>query len=186
MDVQVLESMLRLGCFCCYVGHGTIALFRLEWNGWIKFMRIAGFSDKESYIVMPAIGLLDILLALVTFFDVVPMASCWMVVWAFATALMRLLAGRSILGLLGFVERAANWMCPFALLYIHLHNGLAKEKSVVGKMADSVYNVHNEETALICMNGMFAFLAVFCVLLHIRNLITWAVSGGTDTGKKAK
>lgn len=32
--LELAEWVLRIGCFGCFVGHGWIAAFKLEFSGW--------------------------------------------------------------------------------------------------------------------------------------------------------
>merc|ERR1712216_321390 len=64
---------------------------------------------------MPIIGWMDVLLALATLIRPVELFSAWMTAWAFAPM--------SDNALWGFVERAANWACPLALLCLQKSEG---------------------------------------------------------------
>eukprot|EP00629_Pelagomonadales_sp_RCC1024_P013078 CAMPEP_0119261556 /NCGR_PEP_ID=MMETSP1329-20130426/1584_1 /TAXON_ID=114041 /ORGANISM="Genus nov. species nov., Strain RCC1024" /LENGTH=198 /DNA_ID=CAMNT_0007261121 /DNA_START=193 /DNA_END=788 /DNA_ORIENTATION=- len=119
-----LELILRIGCCGCFFGHGFIAAYKLEFGGWSKFMYAAGFREKEAHLIMPIIGWMDLVLAVQTLVYPLELCTAWMVVWAFSTALVRPFSAGwekassplSSNALWGFVERAANWGCPLALL----------------------------------------------------------------------
>lgn len=127
------ETILRVGAFGCFVGHGWIAAMKLEFGGWSKFMAAAGFSEAEAHAVMPVIGWMDIALGAVTLLRPNQLCSAWMVSWAFNTALVRPFsagwarasAPMSDNALWGFVERASNWACPLALLALQCADGYA-------------------------------------------------------------
>jgi hypothetical protein len=137
------EALLRIGCFGCFLGHGWIAAYKLEFAGWGKFMAAAGFRPDEAEKIMPLIGWMDVALAVVTLLRPMELFSAWMVVWAFSTALVRpvsagwdrALAPLSDNALWGFVERAANWVCPLALLCIQKSKGYTPA-ALVGDLGD--------------------------------------------------
>jgi hypothetical protein len=116
-----VDLILRVGIFGTFIGHGLIAL---QVNpSWIPYLTAVGFSPRVAQEIMPFIGALDIVLAIWVLFKPNKYVLIWMVIWGFATALMRPFSGESILG---FVERAANWATPLALLllrYIHTKKG---------------------------------------------------------------
>jgi hypothetical protein len=115
---MTVETILRVGCFGIFFGHGYIAAFKLEFGGWSKFMRAGGFTDEEAHVLMPLIGYKDVALALLTLACPMTLLLDWMVAWAFSTALMRPFSGGLIWG---FVERAGNFCCPLALLHMLVH-----------------------------------------------------------------
>eukprot|EP00941_MAST-03F_sp_MAST-3F-sp1_P005502 g5502.t1 len=107
-----VELILRVGCFGCFLGHGWIAAWKLEFGSWGKFMEAAGFRESEAQILMPLIGCMDLVLALITLLRPMELITAWMVVWALSTAIVRpFTAGlhRSInpfdQAIWGFVER---------------------------------------------------------------------------------
>ena len=124
--IELVEVMLRVGAFGCFIGHGWIAAWKLEFSGWKKFMFAAGFTEKEAHLLMPVIGWMDIVLATITLIQPTELTSAWMVVWAFSTAmirpfsagLQRALDPMNDNALWGFVERAANWAVPLCLLIL--------------------------------------------------------------------
>ena len=126
-----VEAILRIGACGCFIGHGWIAAMKLEFSGWKKFLFSAGFSEAEAHVLMPIIGWMDVLLALATLIRPVELFSAWMTAWAFSTALVRpfsagaarAFAPMSDNALWGFVERAANWACPLALLCLQKADG---------------------------------------------------------------
>ena len=131
MSLLNVEAILRIGACGCFIGHGWIAAFKLEFSGWKKFLFSAGFSEAEAHVLMPIIGWMDVLLALATLIRPVELFSAWMAAWAFSTALVRpfsagaarAFAPMSDNALWGFVERAANWACPLALLCLQKADG---------------------------------------------------------------
>lgn len=75
---------------------------------------------------MPCIGWMDIILGCITLVRPMQLTSAWMVCWAFSTAMIRPISAgwkRALdplndNAIWGFVERAANWAVPLALLAI--------------------------------------------------------------------
>lgn len=45
-----VESILRIGAFGCFLGHGWIAAWKLEYGPWSKFTEAAGFRDSEAQV----------------------------------------------------------------------------------------------------------------------------------------
>ena len=120
MSLLNVEAILRIGACGCFIGHGWIAAFKLEFSGWKKFLFSAGFSEAEAHVLMPIIGWMDVLLALATLIRPVELFSAWMAAWAFSTALVRpfsagaarAFAPMSDNALWGFVERADVLQTP--------------------------------------------------------------------------
>ena len=108
--------LLRIAVFGTFLGHGILA-FMIQ-PSWLKYLQFWGFNEAQALTIMPIIGVVDILVAVVTLWRPYKYVLIYAMVWAFLTALMRPLAGESWLQ---FVERAANWAAPaalYALLYI--------------------------------------------------------------------
>eukprot|EP00041_Stephanoeca_diplocostata_P008485 m.125831 g.125831 ORF g.125831 m.125831 type:complete len:207 (+) comp17343_c0_seq1:154-774(+) len=127
----VVELLLRFGVFGCFLGHGWIAAWKLEFGGWVKFMAAAGFTHSEAHILMPMIGWMDVILAFITLTHPTQLTTAWMMVWAFSTAMVRPVSAglqRSLRpmsdnALWGFVERASNFLCPAALMVLQTQPG---------------------------------------------------------------
>jgi len=103
-------------------------------------MEAAGFRDAEAHILMPMIGWMDIGLGLLTLLHPTQLTTAWMTVWAFSTALVRPVSAglkRSMdvmndNALWGFVERAANWATPLALLHVQSQQGYQPSEIITG------------------------------------------------------
>lgn len=108
-----VDLILRIGVFGTFIGHGILAI--QVHPPWIHFLTTAGFTLEQAKLVMPVIGALDVVFATWVLVKPNKYVLLWMVFWAFLTALIRPLSGGSVLG---FVERAANWAAPLALLYL--------------------------------------------------------------------
>jgi hypothetical protein len=113
VNKSTIDLILRVGIFGTFLGHGILAL--QVHPGWIHFLVWVGFSASQAEYIMPAIGALDVILAIWVLIKPNKYILFWMVFWAFLTALMRPLSGGSILE---FIERAANWAAPLALIYL--------------------------------------------------------------------
>jgi hypothetical protein len=111
--ISTVEWILRIGVFGSYLGHGIFALGVKQ--SWIPLITAVGFSESVAMTLLPIIGIIDIIVAFIVLFRPVRIVLIYAVVWAFATALIRPIAGDPIWD---FVERSANWATPLALLYI--------------------------------------------------------------------
>ena len=112
-SVKIIIWILKIGVFGIFLGHG---IYAIQSNPkWIPFLEIVGFSNKLAIQIMPYIGMLDILIAISVLIKPLRFILVWAILWAFLTALMRPIAGGSILD---FIERAGNWVTPLALLLL--------------------------------------------------------------------
>lgn len=107
------EWILRIGIFGTFLGHGILAIGIKQ--TWIQYLTIVGFSPETAAILLPIIGIMDVIVAGIALFFPIRIVLIWATLWAFATALIRPIAGDSVLD---FVERSANWAAPLALLSI--------------------------------------------------------------------
>ncbi len=110
---MTLQWILRIGVFGTFLGHGVFALGVK--SGWIPFLTVVGFSEATAIKLMPIIGVIDIVVAILALVKPMPIVFLYAFIWAFATALIRPIAG---LPIWDFVERASNWAVPLALLII--------------------------------------------------------------------
>ncbi len=108
-----IEWILRIGVFGTFLGHGIYAI--LSNSAWIPYLTTVGFSTEWALRIMPVIGIIDLLVAAIILFKPVKPVVIYAIIWAFLTALVRPVAGESILT---FVERAANWAAPLALYFV--------------------------------------------------------------------
>lgn len=109
--LKTTETILRIGIFGTFLGHGVFGLMSKE--SWIPLLTPYGFSENTASDLLPWIGGLDIVVAVLALFYPIRIVLIWAVLWAFATALSRPIAGDPIWD---FVERSANWAAPLALL----------------------------------------------------------------------
>tara|TARA_Y100000310_G_scaffold78020_1_gene74616 strand:+ start:22068 stop:22490 length:423 start_codon:yes stop_codon:yes gene_type:complete len=105
------EGLLRLGIFGSFLGHGVFALQVKQ--GWLKYFSAVGLAESSASTLLPLIGVMDIVVALLALFYPLRIVLAWAGVWGLWTALLRPLAGEPIWD---FIERWANWAAPLALL----------------------------------------------------------------------
>lgn len=113
---RIIEWALRLAVAGEFTGHGMIALLNLnpKWSLWVqKFLPV---SHETAVDILFAIGLLDLLTALIVLLKPIRIVLLWAALWGFWTALMRPLVGEMIWD---FIERWANWGAPLALLLLY-------------------------------------------------------------------
>lgn len=106
-----MEWVLRIAIAGEFIGHGVFALQQKV--GWIKYFEAVGFSADQALALMPWIGAMDILVALIVLFRPLRVVLLWAALWGAWTALLRPIAGEPVWD---FVERFANWGAPLALL----------------------------------------------------------------------
>lgn len=126
--MKLLGWILRTGTCLTFTGHGLVAL-TVE-PQWLKYLLVTGMSQNLAETIMPYIGALDLLVALVILIRPLGVVLVWAVFWAFITALIRPLAGE---GWLAFVERGANWAAPLALVMLQYY-----QKPTAGNRSDPV------------------------------------------------
>ena len=105
------EGLLRLGVFGSFFGHGIFALQVKQ--SWLPYFTAVGLSESVGTVLLPLIGIMDIVVALIALLYPLRIVLVWAAAWGFWTALMRPIAGEPIWD---FVERSANWAAPLALL----------------------------------------------------------------------
>ena len=106
-----VEGLLRLGVFGSFLGHGVFALQVKA--SWLPYFTAVGLSEAAGKTLLPLIGAMDVVVALLALFWPLRIILAWAAVWGFWTALLRPIAGEPIWD---FVERWANWAAPLALL----------------------------------------------------------------------
>ena len=112
--VLLVKWMLRIGIVCTFCGHGMNALHINE--KWIPLLTVYGFSIEQAKMLMPLIGIADIIVALFILIYPARLLLGWAFCWAFATALTRFIAGEVVWE---FIERGANWAAPLSLLLLY-------------------------------------------------------------------
>src|SRR3990167_6807112 len=112
-DITKVEWILRIGVFGAFLGHGVFAL--LVKQSWIPYFTSIGISESTAIILLPIIGMVDILVSILALLKPIRVVLIYASLWAFMTALIRPISGEPIWD---FVERTANWAAPLALLYL--------------------------------------------------------------------
>ena len=112
-NIKKVEWILRIAVFGTFLGHGIFAL--LGKQSWIPYFTSIGISESSAIILLPLIGIIDILVAIFALVKPIRAILIWASIWAFITALIRPISGEPIWD---FVERTANWAAPLALLYL--------------------------------------------------------------------
>lgn len=108
---QIIEKTSRLGVFGTFLGHGIVAVTVNP--KWIPLLTYVGFTEIQAIQIMPFIGYLDILVAVIILFYPNRYIVYWAIFWAFLTAIIRPISGQSVLE---FIERSANWVLPIILM----------------------------------------------------------------------
>jgi len=106
-----IEFIARLGVFGTFMGHGIVAIGVNP--KWIPLLTSFGFSGEQAVFLMPLIGILDIIVAMIILIYPIKVVLYWAVFWAILTALSRPISGESFLE---FFERSSNWGLPLVLL----------------------------------------------------------------------
>lgn len=112
-NAKTAQWILRIAVAGEFIGHGVFALQQKQ--GWIPYFTSFGISAEMAMTLLPLIGVVDIVLAVLILVRLVPVVLLWMALWGFWTALLRPIAGEPIWD---FVERSANWGAPLALLFL--------------------------------------------------------------------
>lgn len=108
-----LEILAKLGVFGTFLGHGIVAIGINP--KWIPLLTCFGFSEEQAVVLMPVIGIVDIIVAITVLLYPIRAMVVWAVFWAFLTALSRPISGEHIIE---FVERSSNWCLPLVLLFL--------------------------------------------------------------------
>ena len=112
-NTKAVEWVLRIAVAGEFLGHGVFAIQGKE--SWISYFTSVGFSAEAGASLLPLIGWMDVILAVLVLVKPINIALLWMTFWGFATALIRPIAGEPIWD---FVERFANIGAPLALLLL--------------------------------------------------------------------
>lgn len=111
---KAVEWALRVGVFGEFLGHGVFALQgKAQWLGWIQ--ELAGVDAEMAGKLLMAVGVADLLVAIIVLVRPIRIVLLWAAFWGFWTALVRPLVGEPVWD---FVERWANWAAPLALLLV--------------------------------------------------------------------
>ena len=108
-----LSDALRIGAGLCFIGHGAFGIITKP--EWVQYFGVVGIPQQWAYILMPLVGLVDIVAGISVLVSPRPIALIYMVVWALWTALLRPLSGDHVWETL---ERAGNYGVPLALIVL--------------------------------------------------------------------
>lgn len=104
--------ILRVAVAGEFLGHGIFALQgKADWIKWVG--QLTGAEPAIAAQIIAAIGLLDVVVAVLVLVKPFRAVLLWAAFWGAWTALVRPLVG---LPVWDFVERWANWGAPLALL----------------------------------------------------------------------
>lgn len=106
--------LLRFGVLGCFVGHGLWGFVTKA--GWLPFFDVYFVPHSVAYMLMPVIGLMDIITGVVCFFRPNRGILIWATFWTVFTAALRPSAD---MGMSEFFERAGNYGTPFAFLFLY-------------------------------------------------------------------
>ena len=107
-----MEWILRIAVAGEFLGHGVFAIQGKE--GWFKYFEPFGITDPGTITtLLLAVGVVDLLLALLVLLKPIRLAVLWMAVWGLFTAMIRWPIGPDPVW--DFVERWANWGAPLVL-----------------------------------------------------------------------
>ncbi|HXK35053.1 MAG TPA: hypothetical protein VJ103_00920 [Candidatus Paceibacterota bacterium] len=121
---KIMEWVLRIAVFGEFLGHGVFALQGKEaWIGWIQ--KITGVDAIVAGQLLLAIGIADLLVALIVLIRPISWVLLWAAFWGFFTALIRPIVGESFWD---FVERFANAGAPLALYFLLKSKALTVNK----------------------------------------------------------
>ena len=119
-NYKVIEWILRIALFGEFLGHGVFAI-QLKPRFLEMLTAFTGITGVYAQYTMIAIGVFDIIVAILALVYPFRLLLIWASLWGFLTAVARPVAGDPIWD---FVERFPNWGVPLALLYV---KGLPKK-----------------------------------------------------------
>lgn len=145
LSLKIAEWGLRAGISGTFLGHGIFAL-GVKPN-WIPLITAFNFSEETASNLLPLIGVMDVTVALFTLLRPVRCILIWACLWAFAAALSRVVAGEPVWE---FVERAANWASPLALLVLRSasEKKSAEKYSAINTSASFLQRLYNPSVKL--------------------------------------
>jgi hypothetical protein len=123
-----LEWVLRIGVFGVFLGQGIFALQgKQQFVEMIQSMVPVDVATATTLLFI--VGIVDLFVAFSILIRPTRFVLEYATIWAFMTAVARITAGDPVWD---FVERAANWAVPLALLlYIQYKSRILKEKEAV-------------------------------------------------------
>jgi hypothetical protein len=152
-NAQFIKYVLRFGIACTFLGHGMNAL-SIKQN-WIPLLTVYGFSVEQSRMIMPLIGILDVIVALLVLIYPIRIVIRWAIFWTFLTALTRFIAGE---GVWEFIERGANWTAPLSLLLL---NALPAKEKVSNFNRKNLQKIARQK---ISINNFLSLFLLICTI----------------------
>ena len=121
-----VQLILRIGVFGVFLGHSIFALQGKQ--TFVEMIQsIVPIDAATATSLLFVIGIIDISVAFSVLLKPQKFVLMYATVWAFMTALARIMAGDPVWD---FVERAANWAVPLALLlYIQFKSEIKHRES---------------------------------------------------------
>jgi hypothetical protein len=110
---QKIHYVLRIAIAMCFIGHGTFGIITKQI--WCNYFAVFGIGTDSAYMLMPWVGVTDILLGVTMLFYPLRAIALWLVVWGSVTAFLRPASGEPFAE---FIERAGNFGAPLALLVL--------------------------------------------------------------------
>jgi len=123
-EISSTELIARIGVFGTFIGHGIVAISVNP--KWIPLLTGFDLTREQALFLMPFIGILDIIVAVIILLYPIRIVLFWALFWAFLTALSRPISGDSILELL---ERSSNWCLPLVLIMIRYYENKKIKKN---------------------------------------------------------
>ncbi|HEY6162646.1 MAG TPA: hypothetical protein VI112_15565 [Bacteroidia bacterium] len=111
--LRLFEILLRAGICAMFLAHGMLALTGNE--NWVPLITSFGIGDHAAKLLLPAIGLMDVVVAWTIIVNPSRALILWTVAWPFLTALSRPISGQPIWE---FIERTPNWVLPLVWLWM--------------------------------------------------------------------
>jgi uncharacterized membrane protein YphA (DoxX/SURF4 family) len=111
---QEIHYVLRLASAMCFIGHGAFGIITKPI--WCDYFAVFGIDHNTSYLLMPVLGVVDILLGLSLLLFPTRAVVLWLVIWGLTTAILRPVSGEPFAEL---IERAGNYSAPLALLILN-------------------------------------------------------------------
>ncbi len=110
---QKIYYILRIAVAMCFIGHGAFGIITKQI--WCNYFGVFGIGTEMSYVLIPYVGIADILAGIVILFYPMRVIPAWLVFWGLLTAFLRPLSGEPFAET---IERAGNYGAPFALLFL--------------------------------------------------------------------
>jgi hypothetical protein len=110
-----LHYIFQISCALCFIGHGAFGIITKPI--WCNYFGVFAISKEMAYHLMPAVGLIDIVLGISLLVYPLRAVAGWLICWGLFTALLRPLSGEPVAE---FLERAGNYGAPLILLLISI------------------------------------------------------------------